>query len=262
MIALLLQGAIWGQRAIVAWIRYSLEARRDDASAATTLSVVGFIAKVVLWSVAVLMVLANLGFNVTGLVAGLGIGGVAVALAVQSIVGDLFASLVIAMDKPFALGDFIVVGDVKGTVDRLGIKTTRIRSVSGEEISMPNGMLLSSSIRNFKRMTERRIEFRFGVLYQTTPGQLERIPVIVREIIGTRPDARFDRAHFLSYGDSSLDFEVVYYVLSPDHNCYMDVQHAINVGIFRRFAEAGIEFAYPTRTLYMAKTPAREEAAS
>lgn len=252
MVALLLQAAIWAQRAIVAWIRYSLESRHDDASAATTLSVIGFIAKVALWSVALLMVLANLGFNVTGLVAGLGIGGVAVALAVQNIVGDLFASFVIAMDKPFALGDFIVVGDFKGTVDRLGIKTTRLRSVGGEEISMPNGALLNSNIRNFKRMRERRILFRFGVLYQTPPDKIERIPAMVREIVAARSDTRFERAHFLSYGESSLDFEVVYHVLSPDYNVYADAQHAINVALFRQFAEAGIEFAYPTRTIYLA----------
>lgn len=260
MVALLLQAAIWVQRAIVAWIRYSLEARRDDAAVATTLSVIGFIAKVALWSVALLMVLGNLGFNVTGLVAGLGIGGVAVALAVQNIVGDMFASFVIAMDKPFVLGDFIVAGDVSGAVDRIGIKTTRLRSIGGEEISMPNGELLKSSIRNFKRMHERRILFRFGVLYQTPPDKVEGIPAMVREIIAARPDTRFDRAHFVSYGESSLDFEVVYYVLSPDYNVYMDAQHAINVALFRCFAEAGIEFAYPTRTIYLANPAAAPDA--
>ncbi len=260
MVALLLQAAIWAQRAIVAWIRYSLEVRHGDAAATTTLSVVGFIAKVALWSVALLMVLGNLGFNVTGLVAGLGIGGVAVALAVQNIVGDMFASFVIAMDKPFVIGDFIVAGDVSGTVDRLGIKTTRLRSVDGEEVSMPNGELLKSSIRNFKRMQERRILFRFGAQYQTPPEKIERIPAMVREIIAARPDTRFERAHFLSYGESSLDFEVVYYVLSPDYNVYADAQHAINVALFRRFADAGIEFAYPTRTIYLANPAAVPDA--
>lgn len=260
MVALLLQAAIWAQRAIVAWMRYSLEARQDDAAATTTLSVIGFIAKVALWSVALLMVLANLGFNVTGLVAGLGIGGVAVALAVQNIIGDLFASFVIAMDKPFVIGDFIVVGDFKGTVDRLGIKTTRLRSLGGEEVSVPNGELLKSSIRNFKRMSERRILFRFGVQYETPPDKIERIPAMVREIIAARPGTRFERTHFLSYGESSLDFEVVYYVLSPDYNVYADAQHAINVALFRRFADEGIEFAYPTRTIYLANPAAVPDA--
>lgn len=252
IIALLVQVALWGNRGIALWLSDYLKRHKDtDAAGATTMSVLGFIARVVLWSVLLLMILDNLGFNITTLVASLGIGGIAVALAVQNILGDIFASLSIAMDKPFVIGDFIIVGEQLGTVEYIGLKTTRIRSLSGEQIVFSNNDLLSSRIRNYKRMFERRVVFGFGVIYQTTLDQLKQIPVMVREIIEGLENARFDRAHFKEYGDSSLDFEVVYYVLSPDYNAYMDIQQAINLAIFEKFAKAGIDFAYPTRTLYM-----------
>ena len=252
IIVLLVQVALWGNRGIALWFSDYLKRHKDtDAAGATTMSVLGFIARVALWSVLLLMILDNLGFNITTLVASLGIGGIAVALALQNILGDIFASLSIAMDKPFVIGDFIIVDEILGTVEYIGLKTTRLRSLGGEQIVFSNNDLLKSRIRNYKRMYERRVVFAFGVTYQTTHAQLKKIPAMVQEIIQGLEHTRFDRAHFKEYGDSSLNFEVVYYVRSPDYNVYMDIQQAINLAIFEQFAKAEIDFAYPTRTLYV-----------
>lgn len=261
--ALLLQLALWGNRAVALWLEHYLARKRaTDAATATTVAVLGFIARLALWAVVSLVLLDNLGVNITALVASLGIGGIAVALAVQNILGDIFASLSIALDKPFVIGDFIVVGDVLGTVEHIGLKTTRLRSLSGEQIVFSNAELLKSRIRNFKRMIERRVQFGFGVVYQTEPDTLARIPQMVREIVEAQPQTRFDRAHFKEYGDSALNFEVVYYLLDPDHRVYMDTQQAINLAILRRFAAEGIAFAYPTRTLYVQASGADEAASA
>lgn len=252
VIALLVQVALWANRGIAVWLRHYVQMKRDtDAAGATTVGVLGFIGRVTVWAIVVLMILDNLGVNITALVTSLGIGGIAVALAVQRILGDIFASLSIALDKPFVIGDFIIVGEVLGTVEYIGLKTTRLRSLSGEQIVFSNADLLNSRIRNYKRMNERRVQFRFGVLYQTPADKLERIPQIVREIIEQQARTRFDRAHFQGFGDSSLDFEVVYYVLDRDYNLYMDIQQAINLALFRRLAAEGVDFAYPTRTVHL-----------
>jgi len=250
--ALLVQAALWLNRLIVGWLRYSLRTRgADDPAGVSALNILGFIARLALWVFVLLLALDNFGFNITALIAGLGIGGVAVALAAQNILGDLFASLSIIFDRPFVIGDFIVVGDQMGTVEYIGLKTTRIRSLSGEQIIFANSDLLQSRIHNYKRMNERRVLFRFGVVYETPPETLESIPGQVRDIIGKVPGTRFDRAHFQAYGDSSLDFEVVYYVLDRDYNIYMDVHQAILFAMFRAFKAQGIDFAYPTRTLHV-----------
>lgn len=252
IIALLLQVAVWGNHLIAGWLSQNLKQKiQQDAAAATTLSVVGFITRLALWSVVVLLALGNLGFDITGLVAGLGIGGIAVALAAQNILGDLFASLSIVLDKPFLIGDFIIVDEKPGTVEYIGLKTTRIRSLGGEQLVFSNADLLKSPIRNYKRMRERRVVFTLGVAYQTPAEKLERIPPIIREIIDSQEKSRFDRAHFKEYGDFALIFEVVHYILGADYNVYMDVQQVINFAIFRRFQAEGIEFAYPTQTLYV-----------
>ncbi len=258
MAMLFLQIGLWGNRGVKFWLARRMADRlaESDAEAATSMAVLGFIARLVLWALVVILVLDHLGFNVTTLVASLGIGGVAVALAVQSILGDLFASLSITLDKPFVVGDFIIVGDVMGTVEYVGLKTTRIRSLSGEQVVMPNGDLLGSRIRNYKRMQERRIVFAFGVTYDTPAEKLERIPGIVRAVVEAQDDTRFDRAHFKGFGASSLDFEVVYYVLVADYNRYMDIQQAINLALVRRLNAEGVEFAFPTRTLHIASQPA------
>lgn len=256
-VALLLQVALWAQCALDVWLQRRLDrARATDMAAITTVGMLGFIGRIALWSLAVLMILDNLGFNVTALVAGLGIGGVAVALAVQNILGDLLASLSITLDKPFLVGDFIVVDDIAGTVEHVGLKTTRVRSLSGEQVVFANADLLKSRIHNYKRLYERRVLFGFGVLYRTPPEQLAAIQSIVREAITGQQGTRFDRAHFKGFGDSSLDFEVVYFVLDPDYNRYMDIQQAINLELVKRFAAAGVEFAFPTRTVHVESLPA------
>ena len=251
--ALLLQLAIWGNTAIgLALRRYTTRKMEEDAESATTVRFVGFLLRLALWILIALVALDTAGIDITALVAGLGIGGIAVALALQNILGDLFASLSIVLDKPFVIGDFIIVGDLMGTVEHIGLKTTRVRSLSGEQLVFSNNDLLSSRVRNFKRMQERRVVFSFGVVYQTPADMLERIQATVREIIEAREDTRFDRAHFARFGASSLDFEVVYYMLVPDYNAYMDAQQSINLALFRRLEAMGVEFAYPTQTLYVA----------
>ena len=252
VIAFLVQAALWANRGVAVWLsRYLPERQRTDAAGATTVTVLGFIARVVVWGLVVLLILDNLGFNITALVASLGIGGIAVALAVQNILGDLFASLSIALDKPFVIGDFIIVDDVLGTVEYIGLKTTRLRSLSGEQIVFSNTDLLKSRIRNYKRMAERRALFTFGLTYDTPTDKLVRVPEIVRACIKAQEKTRFDRAHFKEYGDSALVFEAVYYVLDPDYNRYMDVQQAINLALLEHFRAEGIGFAYPTRTLHV-----------
>lgn len=251
-IAFFIQAGIWATSAVTYWKSiYRQENLEDNAGSVTAISALVFIGRVVLWVIVLLLILDNIGVEVTSLVAGLGITGIAVALAVQNILSDLFASLSIVLDKPFVIGDFIVVGDQRGTVEKIGLKTTRVRSLSGEQLVFANNDLLQSRINNFKRMQERRIAFNFGVLYETPIDKVEQIGAIVQEIIEQEPMARFDRAHFLAFGDFSLDFEVVYFVLSPDFATYADVQQQLNLNLMRRFKAEGIEFAYPTRTLYV-----------
>lgn len=252
VIALLTQAALWSIALLSFWITGYMQKRApEDAATATTISALRFLGKLAIWSVVLLLALENLGMDITALVAGLGVGGIAVALALQKVLGDLFASLSIVLDKPFVIGDFIIVDEYLGSVEHIGLKTTRVRSLSGEQLVFSNNDLLSSRIRNYKRMAERRIVFSFGVVYQTARDKLVEIPGMVREIIEGLEMARFDRAHFKAFGDSSLNFEVVYYVLAPDYNVYMDLQQTINLELYRRFDEQGIEFAYPTRTLYV-----------
>jgi small-conductance mechanosensitive channel len=196
-----------------------------------------------------LLALENLGFNVTTLLAGLGIGGVAVALAAQGILGDVFASVTIALDKPFAIGDFITIDDVMGTVEQVGLKTTRLRSLSGEQIVLANTDLLKGRVHNFKRLSERRVEFTLGVAQDTAASKVALIPAIIREAINAQPKTRFERAHFKKYGDANLIFESAYYFGDPDYNLYMDVQQAINLAIQRGLQEEGIISVRPTPTV-------------
>ena len=207
--------------------------------------------KGVLWVITAVFLLDNFGFKITSILAGLGVAGVAVGLAAQAILGDLFSYFAILMDRPFQLGDFIIVGDYLGSVEHVGLKTSRLRSLDGEQIVMSNSDLTGSRVRNYGRMFRRRVLFRFGVVYQTPPDKLEAVPGMVREIVEAQGGASLDRAHFFRFGDSSLDYEVVYYVSSPDYNVYMDIQQAVCLGMIRRFAAEGIDFAYPTRTLFV-----------
>lgn len=252
VIALLFQAGIWGGAFIATMLgRYRLQALDKNRAAVTTINVIGLISQITLWTIVVLLALDNLGINVTALVAGLGIGGIAVALALQNILGDLFASLSIMLDKPFIVGDFLIIGDFLGNVEYVGLKTTRLRSLSGEQLVFSNSDLLNSRIRNYGRMFERRVVFSIGVIYQTPRGKLKLIPEIIREAVLAQENARFDRAHFSKYGSYDLQFEAVFYVLSPDYTVYMDIQQAIYFAIHERFEQEGIEFAYPTQTVFV-----------
>ncbi|MNJ87427.1 Low conductance mechanosensitive channel YnaI [compost metagenome] len=209
------------------------------------------IANVIIWILGIIFLMDNLGYNVTTLIAGLGVGGIAIALAAQAVLGDLFSYFVIFFDRPFEIGDFVVVGDKNGVIEYIGIKTTRIRTLSGEQLICSNTDLTNSRLHNFKRMQKRRIVFSLGVTYQTTHAQLSEIPSLIKESIDKRTKLQFDRAHFSGYGDFSLNFEVVYYVLDPDYTVYMDNQQAVYLDIFEAFEHRGIEFAYPTQTLFV-----------
>ena len=253
VIALLVQVGIWVSGAIRQWIAMTREERvEEDAAAVMTMNVIGIAARIILWSMVLLLALDNLGVDVTALVAGLGVGGIAVALAAQNILGDLFASLSIVLDRPFVLGDFLIVDDKLGSVEEIGLKTTRVRSLSGEQLVFSNTDLLNSRIRNFGRMYERRVLFEVGVTYETPRENLQAVPGMIRSAVEEHGElARFDRAHFKEYGDFSLVFEIVYYVLGPDYNRYMDIQQDINFRIHEMFEAEGIEFAYPTQTLFV-----------
>lgn len=209
--------------------------------------------KIILWIGAIVLILSNMGYNVTSLVAGLGIGGIAIALAIQNILSDLFSSLSIYFDKPFAIGDFIIVGDDMGTVKKIGIKTTRIQTLQGEELVISNSELTTTRINNYGKMQKRRIVFEFGVTYDTPKAKLEKISGYAKEVIEAQEEVQFDRAHFKSFGDSALIYEIVYYKMSGDYNQYMNTQQAINIGLVGRFEKEKIEFAFPTQTVYIKK---------
>jgi small-conductance mechanosensitive channel len=206
-----------------------------------------------IWAIGLVFLMGNLGFDVSAVIAGLGIGGIAIALAAQAILGDLFSYFVIFFDRPFEVGDFIVVGDKVGTVEYTGIKTTRIRALSGEQLVFSNTDLTNSRIHNFKKMERRRVVFKLGVVYQTPSDKLAKISTLVKEIIEKQQDAVFDRGHFSSYGDFSLNFEFVYYVIGSDYVKFMDIQQKINLEIYDEFEKREIEFAYPTQTLFLNK---------
>jgi len=250
MVATWIQLGIWVSTGLQIWLQH-YRASEEDGANRTTMNALSFLVRLVLWTTILLLILDNLGIDVTALVTGLGIGGIAIALAVQNVLSDLFASLSIVLDKPFVNGDFIVVGDMAGSVEHVGIKTTRIRSISGEQLVFSNNDLLTSRIRNFGRMNERRVVFTLGVTYQTPAEKLERIPGLIREAVEAEEHVRFDRSHFANYGDSSLNFETVYYVESSDYAQHMDILQAVNLALYRRFEQEGIEFAYPTQTLFL-----------
>jgi small-conductance mechanosensitive channel len=250
-LVLLVQCGLWGAGAVDLWIhrRSGFRSTHHDAASVTTMRALGLAAKLVLWSIVFITALDKFGVNVTTLVTGLGIGGVAIALAVQNVLGDLFAALSIVFDKPFDVGDAIAVDQVQGTVERIGLKTTRLRSVSGEQIIISNSELLKSRIRNYKRQLDRRVVFNTDVIFDTPPEVLARIPGMIREVIATQQPVRFDRSHFTQYTDSALRIETVYYVLDADYTRFLDIQQTINLELLRRFASERIQLAYPTRTI-------------
>jgi small-conductance mechanosensitive channel len=253
LITLILQLTLWANSLVDYYLNVSQRRKLEKNTARiTTLRAAGFIVKLVLTVLAAILILDNIpGVEITPLIASLGISGIAVALAVQNILSDLFASLSIVLDKPFVIEDFIIVDNFMGTVEHIGLKTTRLRSLSGEYLVFSNNDLLKSRIRNYTRMLERRVVFSIGVTYQTPLEKLKQIPATIRKIIESQEAARFDRAHFQGYGDFALKFEVVYYVLNPDYNRYMDIQQSINLAIFESFEKEGVDFAYPTQQLYI-----------
>jgi small-conductance mechanosensitive channel len=254
-VILTLQLGFWGTGLISYYVNRSVadKVKEDHGEDATTLDALGLMGKILLWVILSLIILDNLNIEISSLVASLGIGGIAVALALQNILGDLFASLSITLDKPFVIGDFIEVDDFAGNVEDIGLKSTRIRSLSGEELIFSNTDLLKSRIRNYKRLEKRRISFSIPVTYSTSVENLKKIPGIVEEIISPLENIQFERAHFKSMGDYSLNFAIVYHVLDPVYAFYLDTQQIINLELYQRFEREGIEFAYPTQTVIMEK---------
>lgn len=252
-VAAAFQGAIWVRELILGLVaRRAAGSEDDNGSLTSAMGIIKVLVNVVVWSVAAILVLDNLNVNVTGLVAGLGVGGIAIGLAAQGIFGDLFAALAILFDRPFRVGDQIKFGDVQGDVEAIGLKTVRIRALTGEQVIISNSELLKLQIANQRRILERRVVLQIGVIYQTTPDQLDAIPHEIEAIIRGREHCRFDRAHFFRFGDSSLDFEIVFHVTVPEYGTLMAERHAIGLAMIRRFAEMGVEFAYPTQTSFTA----------
>lgn len=247
----LIQAALWGNRALRAWLAEYYQNRADDPGRATSAAAAGFIARMILWIVILLMILDNLGVNITTLVASLGIGGVAVALAVQNILGDLFASLSIVLDKPFVIGDFIIVDKYLGTVEYVGLKTTRIRSLGGEQLVFANGDLLKSRLQNMTRMSRRRVAFTIGVAFDTPTDKVRAIPAMLTDIIKSQEPVTFERAHFSGVAGPALNIDVVYWIETADFIRFMDVQQEVYLQMIERFKADGIELAFPAQALFV-----------
>jgi small-conductance mechanosensitive channel len=243
-------------KALQVLIDYGVEkkAEADSPDAKSAFKFLGNLLKWSLWLVGLILILSNLGINVNSLIAGLGIGGIAIAMAVQGILTDLFSAFSIHFDKPFAVGDTIKVGNDVGTVERIGIKTTRLRSLeNNEELIISNKELTSSRIQNFRRIKERRVSFVLGVLYETSNEKLKKIPDIIKKILEDIENVSFGRSHFKKFNASSLDFENIYHVKSDDYNVFMDIQQDINLKIKEAFEKEGISMAFPTQTIYLEK---------
>ena len=221
-----------------------------DPGSVTASDMIKLISQIVLWVLGIIFVLSNIGIEVTSLVAGLGIGGIAIAFALQGVLSDLFASFSIYFDKPFRIGDFIVIGTDSGTVEKIGIKSTRIKTLQGEELVVSNAELTTARVQNFKKMNERRIVSQFGITYETPQELVQEVDDIVRGIFESITESRLDRVHFTSFADSALIFELVYFIESSNYGEYLDKQEQFNFELMRQFAEKGIEFAYPTQTIY------------
>jgi small-conductance mechanosensitive channel len=251
---LLWQVGLWGSAAVTFWIRHYMERRTDsnDRASVTMISAIGVGGKIILWVLITVTALQSVfGIAITPVLTTLGVGGVAVALAVQNILGDLLAALAIVFDQPFDVGDYIVVGDVSGNVERIGLKTTRVRSISGEQVILGNADLLKSRLRNFRRLYQRRVLFNIDVMIDTPTEKLERLPGTIQEIIQAQSPVKFDRSHVLGLTDSAVRIESVYYVLDPEYSVHMNIQQAVQLEIFRRLAAENIRIAYPSRTVFV-----------
>lgn len=252
VLAFILQAGLWGNLIIDRGLQSHAERKlQGDPASLMTITALVFIGKLALFTLLLLLALGNVGINVSALVTGLGIGGIAVALAVQNVLGDLLASMSIVFDKPFVPGDFIIVGDAMGTVERIGLKTTRLTSLSGEQLVFSNNDLLQSRIRNFKRMQQRRAVFHFAIARPDSLAVLPQIPKLLQQTIEAQPQTRFDRAHLKDFSQGLLNYEVVYYVLAAEMNLYMDIQQAINLELLQRLADLGIPLAHPTQSVVL-----------
>ena len=245
VIGMMLQVAIWANGSIRFWVVHYRQHRGGDGTSVATVQGFAFLARIALGILLIVLTLDLLGVKVTTLIAGLGITGIAIALAVQSVLGDLFAALSIVLDKPFVIGDFIVVDDVAGTVEHVGLKTTRVRSLGGEQVVVANADLLKSRIHNYRRLAERRVVLTFKLAQDTDPAAASRIPALLREIVERQKPVRFDRAHLSRIADWSLEYEVVYFVLSPDFNTHMNIQQQINVDVLERLRLERVRLATP-----------------
>lgn len=234
-------------------IDYLAEKYLNGQSKQSPIQLIKIISKITLWALGILLVLSNIGINITSLITGLGIGGIAIALAVQNILGDLLSSFAIYFDKPFEIGDYIVIGEDKGTVEKIGIKTTRLRTPEGQQLVVSNHDITSARIHNYKNMKKRRITFTFGVTYETPVDKLKNIPDIVKNIFAGIDVTELDRVHFKELADFSLNYEVVYYMLKPEYPIYMATQQEINLTLMEKFAKEKIEFAFPTQTIIVQK---------
>ncbi|MFC1774805.1 mechanosensitive ion channel family protein [Nanoarchaeota archaeon] len=232
-------------------IRKRLDEEKDADT--SIIDVLGKILKISIWFIAALLILSNLGYNISTLIAGLGIGGIAIAFALQNVLTDIFASFSIYFDKPFKVGDYIVVGADDGIVKKIGIKSTRITTLRGEELVISNKELTESRIHNYKKMKERRVVFSLGVTYDTKNKDLEKIPKMVESIFSKNKDAKLDRVHFKSFGEFSLNYEIVYFLKTRDYEKYMDVQQVLNLEIKKQFDKAKIDMAFPTQTVIVQK---------
>lgn len=246
-IVLALQIAMWLDMGARLWMQSLLT--DDKPRNPVTITLLGILLRIVIWAMMLLSILSNLGVDITAMVASLGVGGIAVALALQTLLSDVFASLSIGLDKPFEVGDFVVFGDVAGNIEHIGLKTTRIRALSGEQVVVANSDLLHQTVHNYKRMEQRRIVFKFGVTYATPADKVRQIGGVVGEIIKGIDNTRFDRAHFLAFDDYQLTFEVVYFVLTSDYTEYMNIQQEINLQLMERMAAMDVDFAFPTQSI-------------
>ncbi|MBU1974978.1 MAG: mechanosensitive ion channel family protein [Nanoarchaeota archaeon] len=241
---------------IIAIIEHSAESyvekKKSENLGKSAMHLITTFAKWIIWVIAGILVLSHFGVDIAPLIAGLGIGGIAIAFALQGVLSDIFASISIALDKPFEVGDYIVCGADSGTVEKVGIKSSRIRTLQGQELIMSNKELTEARVNNYKRMENRRIVFSVGVTYDTPHAKLKKIPVIVKAIFKKVRSTKLDRIHFKEFADSSLNFEIVYYVDDRDYAKYMDKQQEINLAIVQAFQKEKIEMAFPTRTVHMA----------
>lgn len=233
--------------------KFMMRKRTEAEQGSSIVRLLSNLIKLSLWAGALVLVLANLGVNVTSLIAGLGIGGIAIGLALQNVLGDLFSSFAIYLDKPFKEGDFIIVDNYMGTVKRVGVKTTRIEALRGEEIVMSNTDLTGARVQNFGKMERRRTSFDIGVTYDTPAEKLKKIPEMIKAAVESVPGTELDRCHFREFGDSALIYETVYYVDSPEMAEFMETRQSINLKLVESFNQANIEFAFPTRTVVLQK---------